>query len=206
MNVLYSIGYTAFKLEDFIKQLKINNIACVVDVRSVAFSQHYPDYNKDNLLKILKLHGILYRNYVAEFGARQTQQCYYNSDGYLDFEKFTQSEIFNEGYKKILLGINSGYTFALMCAEIDPIDCHRNIMVAREFYNRGFDIKNIMKDGTIQTQGDIESRLLEKYFPTRDQLTLFGAGKTESELIIEAYKMKNKEIGYRLEKEMVKYG
>lgn len=206
MNVLYTVGYTAFKLEDFIKQLKINNISCVVDVRSVAYSQHYPDYNKDNLSKVLKLHGIVYRNYVAEFGARQTQQCYYNSDGYLDFEKFTQSEIFNEGYKKILLGINSGYTFALMCAEIDPIDCHRNIMVAREFYKRGFDIRNIMKDGTLQTQEDIERRLLEKFFPTRDQLTLFGAVKTEDEFIIEAYKMKNKEIGYRLEKDVVKYG
>jgi uncharacterized protein (DUF488 family) len=206
MNVLYTIGYTAFKLDDFIKQLKIYNISCVVDVRSVAYSQHYLDYNKDNITKILKLHGILYRNYVDEFGARQTHQCYYNSEGYLDFEKFTQSDIFNEGYNKILLGVKSGYTFALMCAEVDPIDCHRNIMIAREFYKRGFEIKNIMKDGTIQTQGDIESRLLEMFFPSRDQLTLFGPGKTEGELIIEAYRMKNKEIGYRLEKDMVKYG
>jgi hypothetical protein len=39
-----------------------------------------------------------------------------------------------------------------------------------------------------------------------NQLTLFGVGETEYELIIEAYKMKNKEMGYRLEKGMVKYG
>lgn len=206
MNIIYTIGYTAFKLDEFINKLKIYNISCVVDVRSVAYSQHYPDYNKDNLIKILKLHGILYRNYVAEFGARQTQQCYYTSEGYLDFEKFTQSDIFNEGYNKILLGIKRGYTFVLMCAEVDPIDCHRNIMIAREFYKRGFDIKNIMKDGTIKTQEDIERRLLEKFFPTRDQLSLLNAEKTKGELIIEAYKKKNEEIGYRLEKDMVKYG
>ncbi len=206
MNVLYTIGYTAFKIENFVQQLKLNNISCIIDVRSVAFSQHYPDYNKDNLYKILKLHGILYRNYVEEFGARQTKQCYYSPEGYLDFEKFTQSEVFNEGYNKILLGIKSGYTFALMCAEVDPIDCHRNIMIAREFYKRGFEIKNIMKDGTIQTQVDIESRLLQKYFPKRNQLTLFGSIETDCELILEAYKLKNKEIGYRLEKDMVKYG
>ena len=206
MNVLYTIGYTAFKLNDFINKLKIYNISCLVDVRSVAYSQHYPDYNKENLIKVLKIHGIVYRNYVAEFGARQTQQCYFNSAGYLDFEKFTQSDIFNEGYNKILLGIKKGYTFALMCAEADPIDCHRNIMVAKEFFKRGFDIKNIIKDGTIQTQEDIERRLLEIFFSTRNQLSLFNSEKTENELISEAYKMKNEEIGYRLEKGTVKYG
>lgn len=96
-----------------------------------------------------------------------------------------------------MLGTKKGYTFALMCAEVDPIDCHRNIMVAKEFYKRGFDIKNIIKDGRIQTQEDIERRLLDKFFSTRNQLSLFNTEKTEDVLISEAYKMKNEEIGYR---------
>lgn len=203
MKKIYTIGYTAFKIDDFISILKKYNITCVIDVRSLAYSQHYPDYNKEVLNKVLKSNGIVYRNYSAEFGARQTEKCYLSPKGYLDFNKYVKSERFESGYKKILTGIDMGYTFVLMCAEIDPIDRHRSIMLGREFYKRGFDVKNILKSGEILLQNELEERLLNKYFSTRDQYSIFNDNKGDGQLIEEAYDLLNEEIGYKEESESI---
>ena len=76
-NIVYTIGYTAFAIEDFIKQLKNYNIKCIIDVRSVPIaSEFYKDYSKNVLEPILKKNNIYYRNYVNEFGARQENDKY----------------------------------------------------------------------------------------------------------------------------------
>ena len=52
------------------------------------------------------------------------------------------------------------------------------------------------------SQEDIETNLLDKYFPDRNQITidsLLGLAKNEEELIIEAYRAANVEIGRRVE-------
>lgn len=206
MNIIYTIGYTAFKIEQFISVLKKYNIKCVVDVRSLAYSQYYADYNKEVLNKVLKSNGILYRNYSDEFGARQIEQCYFSPKGYLDFNKYVKSEKFDSAYKKIVAGIELGYSFVLMCAETDPIDCHRSIMLGREFYKRGFEVRNILKSGEILLQDKLEEKLLDKYFNSRDQFSLFDDIKDEKQLIENAYNIRNEEIGYNTESENINYG
>lgn len=206
MKIIYTIGYTAFKIEQFISVLHKYKINCVVDVRSLPYSQFYPDYNKEELKRALDTNNILYRNYSEEFGARQKETCYFSPKGYLDFNKYVNSERFEIGYKKIMTGIDLGYTFALMCAETDPIDCHRSIMLGREFHKRSFEVRNILKTGEIITQTELEKQLLDKYFITRDQFSIFDEIKDEKHLINEAYDKKNEEIGYRNESENINYG
>lgn len=201
MDTIYTIGYTAFNINKFVAVLKKYNISCVIDVRSSPVSQYYPDYNKDVLERALKSSSIYYRNYIEEFGARQNNKRYYTKDGYLDFKKFTKSEAFQKGFRKITDSMEQGYIFALMCAEKDPINCHRNIMVASEFFRKGYEVKNIMPDGSFQTQPEIENRLLDMYFPNRNQLSLLGEILNDKELISQAYEKRNAEIGYKMEDE-----
>ena len=92
------------------------------------------------------------------------------------------------------------YSFVLMCAEKDPSTCHRNIMVAREFHSLGYEIRNILSDGTYETQRSIEERLVNKYFPNRNQMSLFGDDLTWDEMVIKSYELRNNEIGYRIDK------
>lgn len=206
MKNIYTIGYTAFNIDEFISILKKYNITCVIDVRSLAYSQYYTDYNKEALIKTLKSNGLLYRNYSEEFGARQTETCYFSTKGYLDFNKYVKSERFEAGYKKVLAGIKLGYSFVLMCAETDPIDCHRSIMIGREFNKRGFEVKNILKSGEILSQDELEQKLLDKYFSSRDQISIFNDNKDDIQLIEEAYELRNEEIGYKPENEDINYG
>jgi len=82
-----------------------------------------------------------------------------------------------------------------MCTEKDPIDCHRNILVARELYKHNYSIKNIFENGEIQTQDCLEKRLLDMYFPNWKQPTLFENKASDLELINQAYRLRNKDIG-----------
>jgi uncharacterized protein (DUF488 family) len=201
MNPIYTIGYTAFKIDDFIKTLRLNHISCVIDVRSIPMSRYYLDYNKENISLVLKQNGILYRNYIKEFGARQNNMKFYSKEGYLDFNKFTQSQQFKAGINKVLAGMQIGYIFALMCAEKDPINCHRSIMIGRQFYQKDILVNNIMANGATETQADLEKRLLDLYYPNRDQITLTGNYETDEELINRSYQKRNAEIGFKLEGE-----
>lgn len=195
INLIYTIGYTAFSIEEFINVITHYGINCVIDVRSSPFSKHYTDYNKDVLKNTLKKHNILYRNYSREFGARQIDPIYYSGD-VVDFDKFINSESFFDGVSKVSKGIEMGYTFVLMCAEKDPIDCHRSIMLGKGFAKCGYEVKHIISITRLETQKELEIRLLDMYHKNRCQLSLFGEEMSEVELIADAYKTRNYEIGY----------
>lgn len=195
INCIYTIGYTAFSINEFIETIKNFGISCVIDVRSSPFSNYYTDYNKDTLERTLKEHNILYRNYANEFGARQTNHAFYSGD-IVDFDKFIKSTQFLEGVSKVKKGIERGYKFVLMCAEKDPIKCHRSIMLGKGFSENGFDVKHIVSKTEIESQRELEERLLEMYHQDRFQLTLFGGEQSDSKLLADAYKKQNLAIGY----------
>lgn len=195
--LLYTIGYTAFSINDFINALKQNKIKAVVDVRSIPYSEHHPDYNKENLEHILSINKIQYRNFSKEFGARQTEPQYFSKTGYLDFDLFTKSPIFCNGYNLVANALTKGYNIALMCAEKNPAICHRSIMISHIFYKNGFAVSHLLQAGGIESQTDIEQQLLDNYFPDRNQLSMFDTPDQE-DLVEIAYRKRNAEIGYRI--------
>ena len=201
IDTVYSIGYSGFKVEDFIKVLTSNNISLLVDVRSSPYSQYFSDFNKDILAKRLEREKIYYRNFADAFGARQEGREYYSKAGYLDFELFAKSSPFLSGVTKLINSMEQGYSFALMCAEKDPISCHRTILVSRAFFVAGYKVIHLMPNNVTITQEDIERRLVDKFFPNRDQITLFDENLSSQEYINEAYKKQNAAIGYSIEEE-----
>jgi len=196
-KVLYTIGYSGYALEEFLDEIKAHKISTVIDVRSVPYSQYHSDYNKEFLAATLKSNHIHYRNYANEFGAQQKNIDFYSPEGYLDFEKFSKSEQFLSGVKKIRTGMDAGYVCTLMCAEKDPMDCHRTIMISREFHEMGMKVVHLLPGGLQQSQADVEERLLDHYYPNRNQLVLFeNENFSTQEYIAKAYRQKNAEIGY----------
>lgn len=196
---VYTIGYSGFLLKDFIDVLKQMNIKIVIDVRSRPVSTYYTDYNKDVLDKELTSNHIHYKNYSREFGAWQTESCYFSDKGYLDFSKYVLSPQFKQGFTKIKTGLEAGYNFALMCAEKKPSMCHRTIMVARQFSASGIEVIHILPDNQFQSQADIEDELINLYFPNNNQLSLLSKPLSRSELVDQAYQMRNADIGFREE-------
>ncbi len=201
--MLFTIGHSIHELDEFVLLLSQYKVDYVLDVRSTPYSKYAENYNREILNKYLPQHKIHYSYMGTYFGARQENKTLYSQEGYLDFEKVRSTTLFLKGVDNVKKGLLQGHNIALMCTEKDPFDCHRAIMVARGFELEGSDIKHILFDGSLMDQKELDNRLLDKYFPNRNQLTIFDYDKPqdEEELLKQAYIMRNKEIGYHLKLE-----
>lgn len=200
-KVVYTIGHSVHTKQYFIDLLKTNEINCIADVRSIPFSRICPQFNQDILRETLKQQRIFYIFMGKEFGARREDKSLYTEEGYLDFDKTAKNKEFLQGVERIVKGLQKDLRISLMCTEKDPINCHRNILVAHEFEKLGYQIQNILADGSTEAQQHLEDRLLDMYFPDRNQVNLFDKLKTsmdEQELVNKAYRLRNKDIGYSL--------
>lgn len=200
---IYTIGHSNYSVEKLLDMLKIYEIDCVIDIRGTPYSKYNVQFNKETIRKTLTDRGYLYIYMGKEFAVQRMNKSSYTKEGYADFEKSMRDEHFLEGIKRLKNGLNKGYKIALMGAMQDPINCHRAILVGRALREKGFNVKHILHEGTLASQEELEERILEKYFSTRNQLTidaLLGQEPTKEELIIEAYRKSNREIGYRVEK------
>ena len=201
MGELYTIGHSQHNIEYFIKMLRKYDINYILDVRSTPYSKYAEQYNRENIEKYISCNGMKYSFMGKFFGARPRKKELYCADGYLDFERVRKTETFIKGFNNVMLGLQRGYSIVLMCTEKDPFDCHRAIMVARAFDLAGIEVKHILADGTLQHQSLLNQRLLNKYFPERDQIDFFSyLNKTDIiDYVSKAYQLRNKEIGYHLE-------
>ena len=201
MGLLYTIGHSQHTFEYFCKLLNSYNINYILDVRSTPYSNYAKIYNSENLRVLLLYKNISYSYMGKYFGARPRNIELYSKEGYLDFEKVAQSDVFIKGMKNVILGLSRGNNIALMCTEKDPIDCHRAILVARAFTINGINVTHILPDGSLQTQKELDKRLLDMYFPDRTHLSFFNFCNiaNEEEILKLAYRKRNKKIGYHLQ-------
>ena len=192
-TTIFTIGYAGFTVGEFVDELAAHGVSAVIDVRSVPFSHHDPEYDSPNISRSLMEKNIRYESYANEFGARQQDRRFYAHAGYMDFEIFAESGQFRDGVNKVLAGMND-YVFAFMCAEKNPINCHRAVLVARAFHELGIRVIHIMPDVDDITHDELENMLLEKYCPER-VIELMCT----SDWLCEAYRRCNTKIGWRLE-------
>lgn len=200
---IYTIGHSNYSIERFIKMLKYHEINCVVDIRGTPYSKYNIQFNKETIRKTLIDNGFIYIYMGKEFAVQRNDRSSYTKEGYADFEKVIYDSDFIHGVERLKLGCEKGYKIALMGAMQDPINCHRAVLVGRALVEKGFTIKHILHENTLASQKDMEDRILEKYFSSRNQVTidsLLGKEPSKGELIKEAYKKSNREIGYRVEK------
>jgi uncharacterized protein (DUF488 family) len=157
--VVYSVGHSNHSGETFIALLNRVGITAIADVRSMPFSRFAPHFNQANLKYFLKEAGIAYSFLGDELGARpKDRTCYRN--GTANYDLIAATEAFSAGLERVIKGAEK-YTIALMCAEKDPLDCHRNILVARHLAKRGVVIKHVLADGQVEENSVTEGRLLK---------------------------------------------
>jgi len=188
-NRLYTIGYSPFIVQKFTELLEKYAVTAVVDVRSMPYSRFRPEFNKAVLEQSLSVEGIDYFFLGNILGGRPQDDEMYK-DGRVLFSRVAKSGIFQQGLER-LREIIKEHTACLMCAEKDPITCHRTILVCRQLRDE-FALFHILEDGALEDHHDAERRLVKTLkIPTDD---LF---RTEEELIHDAYEMQGKKIGYK---------
>lgn len=185
--MVYTIGYAGVTIDRFVQILESLGITFLIDVRSIPKSQYFYQFNDNNLSKTLAKVAIKYENWKKEFGARQDDLNFY-TDNILDYAKFAKSQQFQEGISKIKELECQNKNICLMCAEIDPINCHRAILCGKEIFANSIDVNHVIAKRNGETyfenHKEFEKRLIQ---PKINNLQ-------------EAYRKQNKKIGYKLTK------
>lgn len=203
---LFSIGHSNHEIDVFICLLKQHGITAIADVRSYPYSRFLKQFNRENLQQILAQEGIHYVFLGKELGARPNNpECYV--DGKAVYEKIARTEGFYKGIQRLLKGLEK-YRISLMCAEKDPITCHRAILVCQHLRCFDISINHILKNGDLQDHKSLEEKLLFKHGfkqfseAPQVQLSLFPQNTllSREECLKEAYKLQGDEIAY-VEKE-----
>ncbi len=141
-----TIGHSNRPIEDFIGLLWTNEVATVVDVRTIPRSRHNPQFNLDSLPASLAAAGIAYKHMPGLGGLRHAHADSPNSGwhnasfrGYADY---MQSAEFAENLDR-LVELARAQRCALMCAEAVPWRCHRS-MIADALLVRGVRVEDII--------------------------------------------------------------
>lgn len=157
---VYTIGHSNHSAAHFLELLKAHSITAIADVRSSPVSRIYPHFSRNEMQKWLRDAGVKYVFMGDEFGARpKDRSCYV--DGKARYERIAETAAFSEGVRRIQEG-RATHRIALLCAEKDPLTCHRTILVARRLADAGMPLQHILHDGALESHDDAKKRLLRE--------------------------------------------
>jgi uncharacterized protein (DUF488 family) len=189
MPSLYTIGHSTHTTERLLELLSMHMVSAVADVRSAPYSRYNPQFNRDPLRAALRRAEIEYVFLGRELGARSPiADC--SIDGRVQFDLVAKTELFRTGRERLRAGMDT-YRIALLCAEKDPIACHRMILVCRAMRAPDVSIAHILEDGELEDNRDAERRIMREHGIEGNDLFA-----TEEELIEKAYDLQGKRIAY----------
>ena len=158
-DTVLTIGHSTHPLEAFVALLKRHDVTAVADVRSAPWSRFNPQFNREPLAGVLEEQGIRYVFLGRELGGRSDDPaCHEN--GRISYARLARTDGFSRGLHRIMHGM-SRFRIALMCAEREPLECHRTLLVARALDAQGVDVTHIHADGALEPHTGAMARLLD---------------------------------------------
>lgn len=179
---IYTIGHSDHTLEAFAGLLAQHQVNAVADVRSAPYSRHVAHFNRESVAAFFREHGIEYVFLGRELGARRAERsCYVN--GRAEYERIAELGVFREGIRRVCEG-SERFRIALMCAEKDPLFCHRCVLVGRTLASAGKEVLHIHVDGHLESQAEVEKRMIRE---TGVEPDFFAGGNDGEALVLRAY-------------------
>ena len=189
---LFSIGHSNLPADRFRELLQMGGVNAVADVRSVPWSRFFPWFSRGNLEARLSQDGIAYLPYGDALGGRPSDDNLYR-DGVADYDAMAAHPRFCASLDRLIEAATHA-RLCLMCAEREPLDCHRCLLVARNLAGRGLTVGHILHDGTIEPHAATEQRLL-RLDDQGDGCDLFASGQHER--LAAAYRRRARAFAFR---------
>jgi uncharacterized protein (DUF488 family) len=188
---LFSIGHSNSPIDGFIALLGEAGVNAVADVRSTPYSRFCPWFSRNNLQAHLKAADITYLSYGEALGGRPGDTSLY-CDGVADYEAMAGTPAFQSGLDRLQNDM-AQHRVCLMCAEREPLDCHRCLLVARSLAARGVAIGHILHDGAVEPHAATEQRLMQ-WAESGAAPDLFVTGQNDR--LAAAYRRRSRAVGY----------
>ena len=188
-RLVYTVGHSTHAIERFVELLRQHEVTAIADVRSHPYSRMNPQFSRDAFSAWLKKNGVGYSFLGRELGARPTDHnCYV--DGRARYDLIARTPLFGSGLDRISEG-SRRYRVALVCAEKEPMTCHRALLVCRHLIRRGFSVKHIHSNGEIEDHDSSLRRLAVEMGASLDDLF-----RNYDELVEDLYSRRGREIEY----------
>ncbi len=188
-DTVFTIGHSTHPQANFIELLQRHGITALCDVRSKPYSRTNPQFNREELKRSLRECGIRYVFLGKELGARSDDPACYEH-GKVQYDRLASTDLFRHGIERVQEGMK-GYRLALMCAEKEPLECHRTILVARHLAALGINVEHIHADGRLESHTAALSRLARMHNLLEDDMF-----RSREELLADAYHRQEERIAY----------
>ena len=190
---ILTIGHSTLAFDRFAALLKMHGVTAIADVRSSPYSRFAPQYNRPDLARSLKASSVHYVFLGQELGARPDDvSCF--KDGAVSYEALAQRPIFHQAITRLRHG-SERHRIACLCAEKEPLTCHRALLVGRHLTAEGMAVEHIHANGGLEPHDRAMDRLLDLTGVSRQDLF-----RSRDELLTEALVRQEKKIAYVLEK------
>jgi uncharacterized protein (DUF488 family) len=187
--MIYTIGHSTHPIDGLVSILRGHRITAIADVRSSPHSRFNPQFNRAEFERSLAAAGIRYVFLGRELGARSDDPACYDK-GRVQYARLARTAVFRKGIERLLKGA-AEHRIACMCAEKEPLECHRTLLVARALVAEGMDVAHIHSDGTLEPHAAAMERLLDiAGLPRHD---LF---RSRDELLAEALARQEERVAY----------
>lgn len=163
----------------FLELLGRHGITALADVRTTPYSRFNPQFRREALAQSLQGAGIAYVFLGEELGGKRAGVTHAEIAG---------SPSFQRGLDRLREGAER-YRVAFMCAEREPLDCHRTILVARHLKSPDLAIRHILADGSLEEHDSVERRLVEQMDQTPPPL-MAGDPQTWAAAVECAYELR----------------
>jgi|SRR5579872_4264869 uncharacterized protein (DUF488 family) len=193
-GTIYTIGHSNGTVERLLGLLRQHGITAVADVRSQPYSRYNPQFNREALANALKDAGVEYVFLGQELGARSDDPSCYR-DGRAQYSLMAKTQVFERGIARLVTGMER-FQLAILCAEKEPLGCHRSILISRHLHDRGIKVLHILEDGTLEDHDALLLRLLEAH--GMQEQNLFHS---KEELVDMAYEKQAEDIQYSADQE-----
>lgn len=144
---VFTIGHGPGTFSGLERRLAAHRVQTIIDVRSQPHSARFPDFTKHALTEASTAAGLGYRWLGDRLGGRPDDPALVDVDGQLDHARVTASEEFRSAIEEVLALARSS-TVVLMCAEVEPAQCHRTSLIAPALISRKTHVIHILGDGS----------------------------------------------------------
>jgi uncharacterized protein (DUF488 family) len=200
---LFTIGHSNLEMEDLLSALVRHEIKVVCDVRSRPGSFRYPQFNREALEARLVSARIRYEFFGDQLGGRPLDPAYYLANGLVDYAARRTASDFLQAVDRMLAASRQHNT-VMMCAEEDPLHCHRFMLICPAVVKRGVVPVHLRRGATVETHRDAEDRLLQQHgFADVTSDSLFAHGRGSA--LEDALRMQSEQYAFRTSPEAIEY-
>lgn len=167
LPMLYTLGHSRHPIDVFVGLLAGQGITRVLDVRGQPYSRFNPQYNREPMARSLDEAGIAYEWWGEHLSGRPKDPALRDSEGNVLWDRARAWPPLHAAVLRLTETLYHDRS-CLVCAEENPLGCHRRFLLTPPFEAQGATVHHIRGDGRIETERDL------RHVSAGPQLDLFS--------------------------------